>query len=102
MNPAAVKIGVGGRLLHDRQVVQIVEVHPGRAGMDLVLKDPAEADHVPGKPQRTSWVRGNPGNRRHRTPINDDPAEPAGILLGHSTRRTPGKSGIEPRMFVRC
>ena len=43
MNAAAVKIGVGSRLLHDGQVVEIVEVHPGRAGMDLVLRDVARS-----------------------------------------------------------
>lgn len=38
MTSAAVRIGVGTRLIHDGELVEIVEIHPGRTGMDVVLK----------------------------------------------------------------
>ncbi|MCW1957610.1 MAG: helix-turn-helix domain-containing protein, partial [Mycobacterium sp.] len=82
MNPAAVKIGVGSRLLHDGQVVQIVEVHPGRAGMDLVLKDPAKQTMFRASLNELLGSEGTRVIADTEPPINDDPAEPAGILLG--------------------
>lgn len=81
MNTAAVKIGVGSRLLHDGQVVQIVEVHPGRAGMDLVLKDPAKQTMFRASLNELLGSEGTRVIADTEPPINDDPAEPAGILL---------------------
>ena len=67
MNPAAVKIGVGSRLLHDRQVVQIVEVHPGRAGMDLSTEGPAKQTMFRASLNELLGSE-EPGNRRHPNP----------------------------------
>lgn len=38
MMSAGVRIGVGTRLLHDGELVEIVEIHTGQTGMDVVLK----------------------------------------------------------------
>jgi hypothetical protein len=35
---AVVRIGVGTRLVHDGELVEIVEIHTGQTGMDVVLK----------------------------------------------------------------
>ncbi|UQX10998.1 Mu transposase C-terminal domain-containing protein [Candidatus Mycobacterium methanotrophicum] len=38
MTSAAVRIGVGTRLIHDGELVEIVEIRTGRTGMDVVFK----------------------------------------------------------------
>lgn len=38
MTSAAVRIGVGTRLIHDGELVEIVEIHPGQTGNEVVLK----------------------------------------------------------------
>lgn len=38
MTSAGVRIGVGTRLVHDGELVEIVEIHSGQTGMDVVLK----------------------------------------------------------------
>jgi hypothetical protein len=38
MTSAGVRIGVWTRLLHDGELVEIVEIHTGQTGMDVVLK----------------------------------------------------------------
>jgi hypothetical protein len=38
MTSAAVRIGVGTRLVHDGELVEIAEIHPGRTGNEVVLK----------------------------------------------------------------
>lgn len=38
MTSAGVRIGVGASLLHDGELVEIVEIHTGQTGMDVVLK----------------------------------------------------------------
>ena len=38
MTSAGVRIGVGTRLVHDGELVEIVEIHTGQTGMDVVLK----------------------------------------------------------------
>lgn len=81
MNAAAVKIGVGSRLVHDGQVVEIIEVHPGRAGMDLVLKDIAKRTMIRASLNEIL----NSGSTRViadiETRLNDEAAESAGIIL---------------------
>jgi len=81
MNPAAVKIGVGSRLLHDGQLVEIVEVHPGRAGMDVVLKDIAKQTMLRASLNELLRSEATRVIADVDPPTNDDAAEPAGVLL---------------------
>ena len=81
MNAAAVKIGVGSRLLHDGQVVEIVEVHPGRAGMDLVLRDVARRTMIRASLNELLRYEGTRVISDVDPPPNEVAAEPAGVLL---------------------
>lgn len=81
MNAATVKIGVGSRLLHQGQVVHIVEVHPGRAGMDLVLKDAAKQTMFRASLNELLRSEGTRVIAETDPPLNDDATEPAGVLL---------------------
>jgi transposase InsO family protein len=81
MNAAAVKIGVGSRLLHDGQVVEIVEVHPGRAGMDLVLRDVARRTMIRASLNELLRSEGTRVISDVDPPPNEVAAEPAGVLL---------------------
>jgi hypothetical protein len=57
MTSAAVRIGVGTRLVHDGELVEIVEVRTGQTGIDVVLKRDVDADVHPSPSQRNSYVR---------------------------------------------
>lgn len=46
MTSAGVRIGVGTRLLHDGELVEIVEIHTGHTGMDVVLKGTSKQAHI--------------------------------------------------------
>lgn len=81
MNAAAVKIGVGSRLLHDGQVVEIVEVHPGRAGMDIVLRDIARRTMIRASLNELLRSEGTRVISDVEPPPNEVAAEPAGVLL---------------------
>ena len=81
MNAAAVKIGVGSRLLHEGQVVEIVEVHPGRAGMDLVLRDVARRTMIRASLNELLRSEGTRVISDVDPPPNEVAAEPAGVLL---------------------
>ena len=81
MNAAAVKIGVGSRLLHEGQVVEIVEVHAGRAGMELVLKDPAKQTMFRASLNELLRSEGTRVIPETEPPLDDDPPAPAGVLL---------------------
>ena len=46
MSSAAVRIGVGTRLVHDGELVEIVEIHAGRTGMDAVRQHAFEGERL--------------------------------------------------------
>lgn len=46
MTSAGVRIGVGTRLVHDGELVEIVEIHTGQTGMDVVLKGTSKQAHI--------------------------------------------------------
>ena len=47
MTLAGVRIGVGTRLVHDGESVEIVEIHNGQTGMDVVVKGTSKQALIP-------------------------------------------------------
>jgi transposase InsO family protein len=82
MTGANVRIGVGTRLLYDGELVEIIEMRPGQAGNDVILRAPA--DH-----RRIVHVALRDLLASHRArivtdlhgPSGDDPEDPATVVL---------------------
>jgi hypothetical protein len=85
MSSIAVRIHVGTRLIHDGQLVEIVEVHPGRAGIDVVMRDVAKRVLIRG---RLTEILDSPTTRvvsESKPELGDSALEPAGIVLAQLT-----------------
>ena len=81
MTSAAVRIGVGTRLVHDGELVEIVEIHPGQAGTDVVFKGTSKQTFSRARlnellvSDRTRVIPDSEG------PRSDDEFELSGIVL---------------------
>ncbi|MFV8160554.1 Mu transposase C-terminal domain-containing protein [Mycobacterium sp. 134] len=81
MTSAGVRIGVGTRLVHDGELVEIVEIHTGQTGMDVVLKGTSKKAVIRARlndlllSDSTRVVPDSEG------PCSDDDFEPAGVVL---------------------
>lgn len=86
MTSTNVRVGVGTRFLYDGELVELVEIRPGTAGNDVVLRCPADKQrvwHVALRELLTSHRscvipdRAGPGS--------DDPEDPATVVLAGMT-----------------
>lgn len=81
MTSAAVRVGVGTRLVHDGEVVEIVEIHTGQTGMDVVLKGTVKPTLIRARLNEllmSDTTRVIPDSEG---PCSDDDFEPAGVVL---------------------
>jgi len=81
MTSAAVRIGVGTRLVHDGELVEIVEVRSGQTGMDVVLKGISTQTFIRARLNEllmSDSMRVIPDSEG---PCSDDDFEPAGVVL---------------------
>jgi hypothetical protein len=81
MTSAAVRIGVGTRLVHDGELVEIVEIRTGQTGMDVVLKGTSKQTFIRA---RLNELLASDSTRvipDSEGPCSDDDVEPAGIVF---------------------
>jgi transposase InsO family protein len=81
MTSAAVRIGVGTRLVHDGELVEIVEIRTGQTGMDVVLKGTSKQTFIRA---RLNELLASDSTRvipDSEGPCSDDNVEPAGVVL---------------------
>ena len=81
MTSAAVRIGVGTRLVHDGELVEIVEARSGQTGMDVVLKGISTQTFIRARLNEllmSDSMRVIPDSEG---PCSDDDFEPAGVVL---------------------
>lgn len=81
MTSAAVRIGVGTRLVHDGELVEIVEIHTGQTGMDVVLKGTSKKAVVRARLNELLMSNGTRVIPERDGPSCDDDFEPAGVVL---------------------
>jgi hypothetical protein len=89
MTSAAVRIGVGARLVHDGELVEIVEIHTGQGSMDVVLKGTSKQTFIrarldePGEP-RPEYRSDVPLSRRYASKAAELGAGLRSINVGFS------------------
>lgn len=83
MSWAAVRVGGGTRFLHDGEIIEITEMHPGSTGVEAVLKS-IRTQHVLRMAisklladDRTRVLPDDTG------PSSDDPFDTPGVVLGN-------------------
>ena len=81
MSSAAVRIGVGTRLVHDGELVEIVEIHAGRTGMDVVLKCTSKQALIRASFNELLTSGATRVIPERDGPSGDDDFEPAGVVL---------------------
>jgi transposase len=79
---AGVRIGVGTRLVHDGELVEIVEIHAGQTGMDVVLKGTSKQALIRARLNELLMSNGTRVIPEREGPSGDDDFEPAGVVLG--------------------
>ena len=84
MSSAAVRIGVGTRLVHDGELVEIVEIHAGRTGMDVVLKCTSKQALIRASFNELLTSGATRVIPERDGPTGDDDFEPAGVVLALS------------------
>ncbi|CPT91640.1 integrase family protein [Mycobacteroides abscessus] len=82
MNSAGVRIGVGTRLLHDGELVEITEIHAGKNGMDVVLKSTSKQAFIRVHLNELLAAEGTRLISDAAGPCSADDLEPAGVVLG--------------------
>jgi transposase InsO family protein len=81
MTSAGVRIGVGTRLVHDGELVEVVEIHTGQTGVNVVLKGTSKQALIRARlnelltSDRTRVIPDSEG------PCSGDDVEPAGVVL---------------------
>lgn len=81
MTSSAVRIGVGTRLLHDGELVQVVEVHAGQAGMEVVLKGMSKKVYIRARLNELLRSDGTRVIPESDGPSGDDDFELASVVL---------------------
>jgi hypothetical protein len=81
MTSAGVRIGVGTRLLHDGELVEIVEIHTGQTGMDFVLKGTSKQALIRARLNELLMSDSTRVIPELEGPHSDDDFEPAGVVL---------------------
>jgi transposase InsO family protein len=81
MTSAGVRIGVGTRLVHDGELVEIVEIHTGQTGMDVVLKGTSKKAVIRARLNELLMSDSTRVIPDSEGPCSDDDFEPAGIVL---------------------
>lgn len=81
MTSAGVRIGVGTRLVHDGELVEIVEIHAGQTGMDVVLKRTSKKAVIRARLNELLMSDSTRVIPDSEGPCSDDDFEPAGIVL---------------------
>jgi hypothetical protein len=85
MTSGGVRIGVGTRLVHDGQLVEIVEIHTGQTGMDVVLKGTSKQALIRARLNELLMSNGTRVIPERDGPSGDDDFEPAGVVLAQLT-----------------
>ena len=81
MTSAEVRIGVGTRLVYDGELVEIVEIHTGQTGMDVVLKGTSKQALIRARLNELLMSNGTRVITERDGPSGDDDFEPAGVVL---------------------
>lgn len=81
MTSAGVRIGVGTRLVHDGELVEIVEIHTGQTGMDVVLKGTSKQALIRARLNELLMSNGTRVISERDGPSGDDDFETAGVVL---------------------
>ncbi len=81
MTSAGVRIGVGTRLVHDGELVEIVEIHTGQTGMDVVLKGTSKKAVIRARLNELLMSDSTRVIPDSEGPCSDDDFEPAGLVL---------------------
>ena len=81
MTSATVRIGVGTRLVHDGESVEIVEIHTGQTGMDVVLKATSKQVLIRARLNDLLMSNGTRVIPERHGPSGDEDFEPAGVVL---------------------
>ena len=81
MTSAGVRIGVGTRLVHDGEVVEIVEIHSGQTGMDVVLKGTSKQALIRARLNELLMSKGTRVIPDLEGPSADDDFDTAGVVL---------------------
>ncbi len=81
MTSAGVRIGVGTRLVHDGELVEIVEIHTSQKGMDVVLKGASKQALIRARLNDLLISSGTRVIPERGGPDGDDDFDPAGVVL---------------------
>lgn len=100
MTSAAVRIGVGTRLMHDGELVEVVEVRTGPTGMDVVLKGTSTQTFIRARLNELLMSDSTRVIPDSEGPCSDDDFEPAGVVVAQLSDGE-GKEMVERAAHVR-